>query len=94
MQIKFTLNVTEVLDEEGEPIATEDEHYQLAADQFIEDNKNSTHEAVLSDGTVIQFEMEDLEIVVGNQPISMSDKEMKEGLDQDIEAHEDELDKE
>lgn len=64
MQIKFSINVTEVFNEDGESIPTENDHYKEAAEAFIEDNKDGAeHEVETPDGTRIMFEMEDIEIV-------------------------------
>jgi hypothetical protein len=61
MQIKFTLNVIEVFDPNGDPIPTVDKHYTLAAEKFRETFRDSEHELVIDDGTSIMFEMEDIE---------------------------------
>ncbi|MGD9631402.1 MAG: hypothetical protein AB7V18_19355 [Pyrinomonadaceae bacterium] len=64
MQIKFTLNINEVLEpENGDLIDTEEEHYAQAATAFIEEMKDTEQELVLPDNTVIHYEMEDIEVV-------------------------------
>lgn len=63
MQIKFTVNVTEVADEDGELIEVTEEHYAAAAAQFIEDNKDVQQELTLPSGEVLYYEMEDIEVV-------------------------------
>lgn len=63
MKISFTLNITGVTDSDGEEIPTTEEHYPLAAEQFKGDYAYAEHELVLEDGTIISFEMEDVEVV-------------------------------
>lgn len=64
MQIKFTLNVTEAIDEEGNGIEDLDSDiYDLAARTFASDNKDVEHELVTDAGIVVHFEMQDIEVI-------------------------------
>jgi hypothetical protein len=63
MKIQFTVNVTEVRDGDGETIATDEEHYELALRTFISQNQGTEHELLCDTGEAIYFEMEDIEAV-------------------------------
>lgn len=64
MQIKFTLNITEVIDEDQNSMEDiDDDHYDLAARAFASENKDVEHELVTDAGIVIHFEMQDIEVV-------------------------------
>lgn len=63
MQIKFTVNITQAVDGDGNDISVEDLHYSQIPEAFREQVGNSEHELILSNGTALYFEMEDIEEV-------------------------------
>lgn len=63
MQVKFTVNITEVQDGDGDTIPTEQAHYDEFARTFGEDMGNVTHELVLDNGILLSYEMEDIDSI-------------------------------
>lgn len=63
MQVKFTVNITDVIDADGNTIPTEDEHYTQFTEAFQAEMQDVTHEVFLTNGITIQYEMEDADSI-------------------------------
>lgn len=62
MQIKFTVNITRVLDIDGDEVEIKDVHYVTMIQLFRDQMSDVEHE-LEDEGRLIYFEMEDIEAI-------------------------------